>query len=170
MRTFTRLGVLVALWLLAWGDLSLANVLSGVAVASAVLVAFPPGRRAPGHVRVRPAGTVRLLAYVIGQLVSSNVLMTRQILRRHPDVRPGVIAHRLRHPSDEVVTVMTSIIALSPGTMTVDVDLTAIYVHFFRLREIAAARQQLSRLEQLVTGAITTRAVTPPVDLAEEPA
>jgi multicomponent Na+:H+ antiporter subunit E len=170
MRTLTRLALLVALWLLAWGDLSLANVLSGIAVASAVLVAFPPVRRAPAHVRVRPAGTARLLAYVTGQLVSSNILMTHQILRRHPDVRPGVIAHRLRHPSDEVVTVMTSIIALSPGTMTVDIDPTTIYVHFFRLRDIAAARVQLDRLEQLVTAAITTPAVPPSVDLTEEPA
>ena len=118
---------------------------------------------------MRPVGSVRLLAYVMGQLVSSNVLMTRQILRRHPDVRPGVIAHAMEHRSDEVVTVMTSIIALSPGTMTVDVDPTTIYVHFFRLRDIAAARQQLRRLEQLVTGAITTGAAPPPNNMAEEP-
>jgi multicomponent Na+:H+ antiporter subunit E len=98
------------------------------------------------------------------QLVSSNVLMTRQILRRHPDVRPGVIAHQLRDPSAEAVTVMTSIIALSPGTMTVDVDPTTIYVHFFRLLDVAAARQQLVRLEHLVAGAITAVAVTPPID------
>ena len=169
MRTFTRLATLVALWLLAWGELSLENVVSGIAVASAVLVAFPPSRRASGHVRVRPVGTVRLLLYVIGQLVSSNILMTRQILRRHPDVHPGVIAHPLRQPSDEAITVMTSIIALSPGTMTVDVDPSTIYVHFFRLHDIAAARQQLRHLEQLVTGAITREAATPTVDMAEEP-
>lgn len=168
MTTFVRVAILVVLWLLAWGELSLANVLSGVAVAAAVLVAFPPARRAPGHVRVRPAGTIRLLAYVMGQLVSSNILMTRQILRRHPDARPGVVAHRLRQPSDEAVTVMTSIIALSPGTMTVDVDPTTIYVHFFRLHDAAAARQQLRRLEQLVAGAIT-KAATPPVDESQEP-
>ena len=41
--------------------------------------------------------------------------MTREILRRRPTVRPGVIAHRLQWPSDYVVTLMTSIIALSPG-------------------------------------------------------
>lgn len=170
MRTVARVTILVALWLLAWGELSLANVLSGIAVASTVLIAFPPSRRATARLRVHPAGTVRLLGYIAGQLVSSNVLMTRQILRRHPDAEPGVIAHRLRDPSDEVVTVMTSIIALSPGTMTVDVDSSNIYVHFFRLHDITAARQQLNRLEHLVGGAITTRAVAPPVNLAEEPA
>ena len=170
MRTVARVTILVALWLLAWGEVSLANVLSGIVVAGVVLVAFPPSRRSKRQLRVHPAGTVRLLTYVIGQLVRSNVVMTRQILRRHPDVQPGVLAHRLRDPSDEAVTVMTSIIALSPGTMTVDVDPTTIYVHFFRLHDIAAARHQLSRLEQVVAGAITTRVATPTSDIAQEPA
>ena len=169
MRTIARLTTLVALWLLAWGEVSLANVLSGLVVAGVVLLAFPPGRRTTAPLRVRPAGTVRLVAYVTGQLVSSNVLMTRQILRRHPDVEPGVIAHRLRNPSEETVWLMTSIIALSPGTMTVDVDATTIYVHFFRLHDIAAARQQLQRLERLVVGA-TTGSANPPSDLAQETA
>ena len=54
---------------------------------------------------------------------------------------------------------MTSVIALSPGTMTVDVDResTTIYVHFFRLRDLAAARASLARLERLVVDAIRRR-------------
>jgi multicomponent Na+:H+ antiporter subunit E len=167
--TIARVTTLLALWLLAWGEVSLANVLSGLVVAGSVLVAFPPGRRSTAPFRMRPAGTVRLVAHVMGQLVSSNVLMTRQILRRHPDVRPGVIAHRLRDPSEETVWLMTSIIALSPGTMTVDVDSSTVYVHFFRLHDIAAARQQLERLERLVVGA-ARGAANPPSDLAQEPA
>jgi len=170
VKTVARVAILVGLWLLAWGEVSLANVLSGIAVACLVLVAFPSSRRATVELRVRPAGALRLLGYVMVQLVISNVLMTRQILRRHPDVRPGVIAHHLRAPSDEAVTVMTSIIALSPGTMTVDVDPTTIYVHFFRLLDVTAARQQLARLERLVAGAITAVAIAPSDDTLEEPA
>jgi multisubunit Na+/H+ antiporter MnhE subunit len=51
---------------------------------------------------------------------------------------------------------MTSIIALSPGTMTVDVDRgsTTIYVHFLFLDDVAAARASLEQLEQLVSRAI----------------
>ena len=65
VRTVARVAILVALWLLAWGEVSLANVLSGIVVAGVVLVAFPPSRRskrqrprAPGRhgsaARVRP--------------------------------------------------------------------------------------------------------------------
>jgi multicomponent Na+:H+ antiporter subunit E len=172
VRTLGKVALLIVLWLLAWGEISLANLLSGAVVASALLLAFPPAQRATGQLRLRPGGAARLLTYVLGQLVISNVLMTRQILRRHPDAQPGVIAHRLRQPSEEAVTVMTSIIALSPGTMTVDVDpdSTTIYVHFFRLRDPSAAREQLNRLERFVAGAITTASLAPPAGIAEESA
>ena len=66
-------------------------------------------------------------------------------VREAVEVDEGVLAHRLRAPSEELVTLMTSIIALSPGTMTADVDpdSTTIYVHFLLLRDLDAARASL---------------------------
>jgi multicomponent Na+:H+ antiporter subunit E len=156
VTTVRRTAVLVALWLLAWGEASVANVLSGAAVAAALLLAFPAGPSAR-HVRLRPGGILRLVAYVARQLVVSNIVMTRQILGRRVDAHPGVVAHHLRRPSEEVVTLMSSVIALSPGTMTVDVDAasSAIYVHVFDLRDLDAARRSLAELEGLAAGAIS---------------
>ena len=156
MRSVARVAVLVALWLLAWGDVTIANVISGIAVAALLLVAFPardPGDRA---IRFSVVGAARLVAYVAQQLIVSNVVMARQILRRRLVTRPGILAHRLRQRSDAVATVMTSIISLSPGTMTIDVtpDSSTVYVHFFDLRDIDQARAGLARLERLVAGAI----------------
>jgi multicomponent Na+:H+ antiporter subunit E len=156
MRILGRILLLLALWLLAWGQVTLANVVSGVAVASALLVAFPPVRRAGAPLHLRPAGAARLGAYVVTQLLTSNVVMAREVLRRRSKAQPGVLAHRLQHPSEEIVTLMTSVIALSPGTMTVDVDADSrtIYVHFLFLRDVDAARASLARLEQLAVRAI----------------
>lgn len=152
-----RVALLVSLWLLAWGDLTVANAVSGVLVAGALLVAFPPGGRTGGGLRFSAGGVLRLAGYLHVQLLISNLVMTRNILRRRPDIRPGVIAHRLTQPSEEVVTMMTSIIALSPGTMTVDVapDSSMIYVHFFALRDVDKARASLTHLEDLAMHAIS---------------
>ncbi len=170
MRIVGRVALLVGLWLLAWGEVSLANVLSGVAVAAVLLVAFPPALRASGGLRLSAIGAGRLAVYVVVQLVISNVVMARQILRRRPDTRPGVLAHRLGQPSEEVVTVMTSVIALSPGTMTVDVDEESrvIFVHFFLLRDVEAARASLRRLEELAVHAVAAAKRDQPAPTAKK--
>lgn len=157
MRHAVRIVPLVGLWLLAWGDVSVANVASGVAVAVALSVAFP-AHMGDDQARVRVAvfGSLRLAGYIAYQLVVSNVAMSIQILRRRSDARPGVIAHRLARPSEAVLTLMTSVISLSPGTMAVDVadDSSTVYVHLFDLRDVDAARASLDRLEGLVASAL----------------
>jgi multisubunit Na+/H+ antiporter MnhE subunit len=59
--------------------------------------------------------------------------------------------------------VMTTVIALSPGTMVVDVDRTSstVYVHFLFLRDLDAARASLDRLEQIASATIRP-ATAPP--------
>ena len=162
MRRLTWVVVLVGLWLLAWGDVSVANVLSGAAVAAALLVAFPSDRSPQGAVRLRPLGVLRLAGHVGVQLVRSNVVMARQILRPPDPASPGVVVHRLAHPTDEVVTVVSSVIALSPGTMVVDVapDSSAIAVHLFHLVDVDAARRTIAHLEELAVGAIAGPSTT----------
>ncbi len=165
----TNLGggaLLVTLWLLAWGEFSLANVVSGMAVAAGLLAAFPTTRLSRRNFQPTIGGIARLGLYIVAQLVVSNVLMTREILRRRSRLTPGVLAHRLARPSDEVVTIMTSVISLSPGTMTADVDPdgTTIYVHFLLLRDLDAARGGLARLETLVVAALGIPRSAPPAE------
>jgi multicomponent Na+:H+ antiporter subunit E len=161
VRVVPRIALLVVLWLLAWGDFTLANVLSGIVVAGLLLIAFPLSRALRSPRRISVVGVAVLTGHIGIQLIASNIVMAREILRRVPRDRPGVLAHHLRQPSEEVVTVMTSIISLSPGTMTVDVDdaSTTIYVHFFQLDDVPAARASLRKLERLVVAAIPLRRV-----------
>ena len=160
--------LLVTLWLLAWGEFSLANVLSGIVVAAGLLAAFPTTRVSRRNLHPSLSGIARLGLYIVAQLVISNVVVTREILRRRTRLVPGVLAHRLVCPSDEVVTIMTSIISLSPGTMTADIDPdgTTLYVHFLLLRDIDAARAGLARLEALVVAALGVRNAAPPAQAA----
>ena len=77
MSAITRIVWLLAFWLLAWGEISTANVVSGVVLAAALLVAFPPSRR-PGQVgRVSAWGTMRLVGYVLVQLDYVQPLWSR---------------------------------------------------------------------------------------------
>jgi multicomponent Na+:H+ antiporter subunit E len=163
MRLTSRVAVLTVLWLLAWGEVSVANIVSGVAVSVVLLLALPPSESTTDRARINAWGVLRLAGYVLAQLVTSNVLMTREVLRLRLAAQPGVLAHHLRAPSEHVVTVMTTVIALSPGTMVVDVDRTSstVYVHFLFLRDLDAARASLDRLEQIASATIRP-ATAPP--------
>jgi multicomponent Na+:H+ antiporter subunit E len=155
VRTVIRVGVLVALWLLAWGQVSVANLVSGVLVAGALLVAFPPdARRTRGHILL--VGALRLVGFVARQLVTSNYLVAREILGWTSSVRTGVLAYDVQRPSDQVVTLMANVIALTPGTMTVEAtrDPAVLYVHFLLLDDVDKARRAIARLEELAVATV----------------
>ncbi len=159
MRFLGRLLAMVGLWLLAWGDVSPANLASGLALASLLLVAFPPADPPNRHLHPSVWGFTRLGAHVTWQLVTSNVLVAREILSPGSRIRTGVLAYELRHPVDEVATLVANVIALSPGTMTVDAttDPHVLYLHFLLLDDVDTARAGIAHLEDLVVAALRPR-------------
>ena len=161
MKRFLPL-VLLGLWLLAWGEVTVANVLSGIALIVVLFLVFPSGRDT-ARARVRPIGVVRLVGYVVGQLAVSNVLVAREIVTRRSRVRTGVIDYELRQPTDLTITLVANILALTPGTMPVDVthDPPTIRVHFLLLYDLEVARRSIGRLEDLVVAAVQPRPPTP---------
>jgi multicomponent Na+:H+ antiporter subunit E len=161
MRFFLP-GFLLALWLLAWGEVSVGNVVSGIALIVVLLLAFPTTRHGGPRVRVHPIAMTRLVAYVLAQLVVSNVLVAREIVSRRSRVRTGVVGYRVQQPSDLTLTLMSNILALAPGTMPVDVTLDPpmLYVHFLLLSDVEDARRRIGRLETLVAAAVGWRSTT----------
>jgi multicomponent Na+:H+ antiporter subunit E len=156
VRLVRRAGLLVAFWLLAWGEVSVANVASGLLLAGVLLAVFPPRRRVGGDPRVSVVGTAKLVLYVLGELVPSNVLVVREVVSRRSRIRTGVLAYRVQHPSDEVMSLMAHVIALTPGTMTVEAtrEPAVLYVHFLLLDDLEQARRTVARLERLAVAAL----------------
>lgn len=147
---------LIGFWLLAWGDASLVNVLSGAALATLLLVAFPRRRFGVPRVRVDPLGVVRLVLHILRQLVVSTALVAREVVSRRSHMRAGVIAYPMQDGSAEVMSTLANAIALTPGTMTVEAttDPAVVYVHFLLLDDVEQARRQIGDLERLVIAAL----------------
>jgi multicomponent Na+:H+ antiporter subunit E len=151
-----RVALLLAVWLLAWGEVTTANVVTGLAVIGLLLVAFPLERPAAHGGRFRPVAVARLVGYVLRNLVVSNVLVGRQILSRRARIHTGVITYELDCGRDLVITLVANIIALTPGTMTVEANRhpATLLVHFLLLDDVESARQSIAHLEQLVVAAV----------------
>lgn len=167
---------LVVVWVLLWGELSAANLASGVAVAVALLVVFPLEEVAHVDHRVHPLGIVRLIAYFVVELVISTTVVARDVLIGPSRVRTGIVACPLRVDADGLITLLANMIALSPGTLPIHVgrDPLVLYLHILRLDHPDAVRQRVSRLEALAVGALGSPAMiaacaVPPPPIPDPP-
>lgn len=110
---------LTGVWVALWGDLSVANVLSGAVLAVVVSLVFPlpPVRM---RLRLRP---LRLLV-LVGRFVTDVVVASAQVawktvaLRRAP--RNAIVEVKLRTPSDFVLSMVAEMVSLVPGSIVVE--------------------------------------------------
>lgn len=159
MRTLTYVLALAAIWVLLWGSASPANVLSGLAVGS-VLVLLVPGlrRRTVGPYVLRPVAIARFVGYVLVVTVRSNVELIREVLSRSSRIRTAVVGVPLPGCSDELLTLITNVLAMSPGTMPIELrsDPTVLYVHVLHMTDIEQVRRNILRLTDLTVRAFAS--------------
>lgn len=154
----SQLLTLVVLWLLLWGDLSVANVLSGVVVACGVAWLLPmPPLRPP--LRLRIWALPQFVAVVGWDLVTSSVLVAYEALRVGREPLNTVIAVPLRARSDLTLTITALIVSIVPGTVVVEVRHATgtLFLHVLGVRDLEKARRSVWRAEKLVAGVFGTR-------------
>jgi multicomponent Na+:H+ antiporter subunit E len=144
---------LIALWILLWGDLSVGNVVSGVAVAVAVLAVsrLPRAAERDQRMQVRPLALAWFLLYVLDKLVEANLLLAWEILTPTNKINTGVVAVPLRTSSSAAMMVVANVITLTPGTMTIEAagDPPVLYVNVLHLHDVERVRRDLLHLEEL---------------------
>ena len=141
-RTMTSVGlvvVLTAIWVLLWGSLSPANVISGLAM-SVVLLLLLPGARRRSHLPVIRAGgaaATRRLPRCPARGLERGA-RAGEVLTPIADLDRCGAPSPCRDASDELLTVMANLMAMAPGTIPVEVsrDPAVIYVHVLHLRRV----------------------------------
>jgi multicomponent Na+:H+ antiporter subunit E len=148
---------LLGIWLLLWGEVSVANVVSGLLVAALLLVVFPRTASTTRFV-VRPVPTLRFLVFFVGEMIQSVVLLSREVLSRHSRFHTGVIAVPVHGPP-ALLAAVANLIALTPGTMTVriDEDTPILYVHVLIFRDSETMRAKIEELNRHVVLAFAAK-------------
>ncbi|NGO72699.1 Na+/H+ antiporter subunit E [Streptomyces boncukensis] len=161
---------LTLLWMLLWGTLSVANVLTGALVGVLVTVVFPlpPIER---QARLHPVGLARFALRFAGDMVVSSWRVNRVILARRPP-RCAVLGVRMRCPGDLMLTVTAIAVSAVPGSTVLELDRRSgtLYVHVVGAGSAAErdrARREVLRLEERVVRALGTRADVAAIDAAE---
>lgn len=77
-----------------------------------------------------------LLAEFVRQLIVQNVTLSLRVLKPKIPIHPGIVAIPTRLRSDIALTVLGSLITLTPDTVTMDIDQRSgfIYVHWIDVK------------------------------------
>ncbi|BBZ26497.1 Na+/H+ antiporter subunit E [Mycolicibacterium madagascariense] len=156
-RTLLRLGVLCWLtlvWMLLWGNVSAANVLSGLAVALVITVLLPLPA-VPVEGRLHPISLLALVVRVSYYLVASSVQVAWLAVRPGPPPQAAVLRAHLAIKSDFILALAVNVINLIPGSIVLEIDQTRrlIYVHVIDVGSDAAVQKfhrQIADVERLM--------------------
>lgn len=148
-------GMLLALWLLLWGHITVVNVVSGAVVVTVVLLLIPETGRGVTWPRIRPAWAARFVTRVLWSLLRANVEVAREVLRPGSRVRTGIIAIPMDNCSDGLITLVTNVLGMAPGTMPVEVTRhpPVIYVHLLHADDPEVRRADITGLAELAVRA-----------------
>jgi multicomponent Na+:H+ antiporter subunit E len=145
--------VLVILWMLLWGSLSLLNLVTGLVLAVFVTRVFylPPvdltGRLHPGHLAV-------FVASFAWQLVGASFLVAAR--------QNAVIAVQLYTRSDLIMTLTAIALSLIPGSLVLEADRanSILYLHVLNTptpEAVEKARSQVLLIERRIVRALGSR-------------
>ena len=151
-----RVGALIVTWIALWGELSVANLLSGVVVAFLIMFLFPSITDA--HHRVHLVGAVKFVARLLRDLVTSSWTVVVTVLRPTPErLTTKVVAVQLSTTSALIASLVANSLTLTPGTMTVGIDEETFTLKVHILGEIDEVEfiQQVRALEQRLSRAVT---------------
>jgi multicomponent Na+:H+ antiporter subunit E len=141
---------LVLVWILLWGNISAANVVSGIAVALLITLLLPLPV-VPVEGRVHPVSLLKLVALVAWYLVQSSLHVAWLAVRPGPPPRGAVLRARLDVTSDLVLALLVNAINLTPGTLAIEIDreCRVIYIHVLDLSSPRARERFHHEIEQL---------------------
>lgn len=147
------IAALTAMWCVLWGEVTVANVVSG-AVLAALFVAIGSAE-SEGHA-VRPIALVKFLALVAVDLAKSTVAVAVEVLTPTDRTDETII---VVDPAPEQLAaplLMVVAITITPGTGVVDVDLESgrLYLHLLHGKRADEVVEQVRRLNRLANAAL----------------
>lgn len=93
------------------------------------------------------------LGFFISQIIVGNLDVAYRALHPKMPISPGILAINIEGKSELEVAMMANTITLTPGTLTMDVNLRkkVMYVHTISARELEEVRQELKQVEHYVS-------------------
>ncbi len=131
MNAFFVNVVLAFAWAAMTGDFSLVSLMTGAVLGFFALWLSAPLTGIDRLYFVRAYRIVRLALYFLYELTLSSLRVAWDVIRPFPKNRPAIVEMPLDVKSDLEILLVTNLISLTPGTLSVDVtpDRGTLLVH-----------------------------------------
>ncbi|MCX2934188.1 Na+/H+ antiporter subunit E [Mycobacterium sp. CVI_P3] len=148
---------LILVWLLLWGSVSVANVISGLVVALGITLLLPLPS-VPVQGRLHPLSLAWLALHVAWWLTQSSLQLAWLAIRPGRSPLSAVLRGHLALKSDLVLALAVNIMNLTPGTIVLEIDQARrlVYVHVLDVgsqRSVERFYRQMAQLERLLIAA-----------------
>jgi multicomponent Na+:H+ antiporter subunit E len=145
---------LMLVWLLLWGTVSAANIVSGLAIGLIITLLLPLPV-VPIEGRLHPLALMRLIGLVAWYLVVSSLQLAWLAVKSGPPPLSAVLRAHVAIKSDLVLALAVNIINLTPGTIVLEIDQVRrmLYVHVIDVgsdRAVNRFYQQIAQIERLL--------------------
>jgi multicomponent Na+:H+ antiporter subunit E len=145
---------LMLVWILLWGTVSAANIISGLAIALVITLLLPLPV-VPIEGRVHPLALLRLIGLVAWYLVVSSVQLAWLAVKPGAPPLSAVLRAHMAIKSDLVLALAVNIINLTPGSIVLEIDQVRrmIYVHVIDVgsdRAVYRFYRQIAQIERLL--------------------
>lgn len=154
-RPQLRMSIVTAvIWVLLWGDLSLANLVSGFLLGLLITWVFPlPPIDFHGRFRLWPH--TKLIAILLFDLVRSSFVVAAQAFHFGHTMRNAVVRVDLKTHSDLYLTLTSELVSLVPGSLVMEArrQESVVYLHVMDVRtpaDIADAHRKVLQAEERV--------------------
>lgn len=141
-QQFPLLLVLVVVWMMMWGQVSLLSVTSGILVAFVVVSVFylPPVELTG---RINLFWTFMFVGGFLTEVVVASFQVAWLTVRPAPPPKNSVVAVHLRTRSDVIMLLVAIVLSLIPGSIVVEVDRprSILYLHVLNTADHAAVER-----------------------------
>lgn len=88
---------------------------------------------------------LKLLFFLFKEIIKANIRVAIDVLRPRFRSRPGVIGVSLSIKKDIEITILSNLISLTPGTLTLDIsaDKSYLYFHAMHIDDIDKLKQHI---------------------------
>ena len=131
-------------WVAMSGHFDVLNLFVGFVFGFVVLYLL---QRVIGRSRyfTRTIGLVRFVGFYVVEVVRANLRVAFDVVTPTDYARPGIVAVPLDARTDVEITLLSNLITMTPGSLSVDVadDRSVIYVHAMYLEDPEELRREI---------------------------